>query len=110
MRSEGSCFLLLSDPFGKRDEREPLTNAIQSDSAVIGGKPFFVDESRKGTSNSVLWRSVSESFLNAIQDPEPHSSCKSMSLFTKSSVCCMAPAAPWMHHGCSHPDPQAADY
>ncbi|XP_036277629.1 contactin-associated protein-like 5 [Pipistrellus kuhlii] len=26
-----------SDPFGKRDEREPLTNAIQSDSAVIGG-------------------------------------------------------------------------
>ncbi|XP_010635991.1 contactin-associated protein-like 5 isoform X1 [Fukomys damarensis] len=26
-----------SDPFGKRDEREPLTNAVRSDSAVIGG-------------------------------------------------------------------------
>nr|XP_006124808.1 contactin-associated protein-like 5 [Pelodiscus sinensis] len=26
-----------SDPFGKTDEREPLTNAIRSDSAVIGG-------------------------------------------------------------------------
>ncbi|XP_073161130.1 contactin-associated protein-like 5 isoform X3 [Lepidochelys kempii] len=26
-----------SDPFGKSDEREPLTNAIRSDSAVIGG-------------------------------------------------------------------------
>lgn len=61
--SDSSCFLLLSDPFGKRDEREPLTNAIQSDSAVIGGKPLLVDENRKGTSNSVLWRSVSEPFL-----------------------------------------------
>ncbi|XP_051004143.1 contactin-associated protein like 5-1-like [Acomys russatus] len=26
-----------SDPFGKTDEREPLTNAVRSDSAVIGG-------------------------------------------------------------------------
>nr|XP_028598567.1 contactin-associated protein-like 5 isoform X1 [Podarcis muralis] len=26
-----------SDPFGKADEREPLTNAVRSDSAVIGG-------------------------------------------------------------------------
>nr|XP_060630142.1 contactin-associated protein-like 5 isoform X1 [Anolis sagrei ordinatus] len=26
-----------SDPFGKVDEREPLTNAVRSDSAVIGG-------------------------------------------------------------------------
>ncbi|XP_020661098.3 contactin-associated protein-like 5 [Pogona vitticeps] len=26
-----------SDPFGKDDEREPLTNAVRSDSAVIGG-------------------------------------------------------------------------
>ncbi|XP_032209818.1 contactin-associated protein-like 5 isoform X2 [Mustela erminea] len=26
-----------SDPFGKIDEREPLTNAVRSDSAVIGG-------------------------------------------------------------------------
>lgn len=26
------------DPFGKTDEREPLTNAVRSDSAVIGGK------------------------------------------------------------------------
>ncbi|XP_074857379.1 contactin-associated protein-like 5 [Carettochelys insculpta] len=26
-----------SDPYGKKDEREPLTNAIRSDSAVIGG-------------------------------------------------------------------------
>ncbi|KAL8183109.1 UNVERIFIED_CONTAM: Contactin-associated protein-like 5 [Gekko kuhli] len=25
------------DPFGKTDEREPLTNAVRSDSAVIGG-------------------------------------------------------------------------
>ncbi|EPY75925.1 hypothetical protein CB1_001533066, partial [Camelus ferus] len=37
-----------SDLFGKTDEREPLTNAVRSDSAVIGGKPFFVAESRKG--------------------------------------------------------------
>ncbi|XP_058513000.1 contactin-associated protein-like 5 [Ochotona princeps] len=26
-----------SDPFGKADEREPLTNEVQSDSAIIGG-------------------------------------------------------------------------
>uniref|UniRef100_A0ACB8G245 Uncharacterized protein n=1 Tax=Sphaerodactylus townsendi TaxID=933632 RepID=A0ACB8G245_9SAUR len=26
-----------SDPFGKADEKEPLTNAVRSDSAVIGG-------------------------------------------------------------------------
>ncbi|KAI5941713.1 Contactin-associated protein-like 5 [Manis javanica] len=26
-----------SDPFGKTDEREPLTHAVGSDSAVIGG-------------------------------------------------------------------------
>nr|XP_009926916.1 PREDICTED: contactin-associated protein-like 5 [Haliaeetus albicilla] len=26
-----------SDTFGKTDEREPLTNAVRSDSAVIGG-------------------------------------------------------------------------
>nr|XP_034369084.1 contactin-associated protein like 5-3 isoform X3 [Arvicanthis niloticus] len=26
-----------SDPFGKRDEHDPLTNAVRSDSAVIGG-------------------------------------------------------------------------
>lgn len=109
VRNEGSHFLFFPDPFGKRDEREPLTNAIQSDSAVIGGKPFFVNENRKGTSNSVLWRSVSESFLNVIQDPGPHGSWKSMSLFINSSVCYMPPAAPWMHR-CTHPDPQAADY
>lgn len=39
--------LLLSDSFGKTDEREPLTNAVRSDSAVIGGKPFLVVASRR---------------------------------------------------------------
>lgn len=27
----------LRDPFGKTDEKEPLTNAVRSDSAIIGG-------------------------------------------------------------------------
>ncbi|XP_032771533.1 contactin-associated protein like 5-4-like [Rattus rattus] len=27
----------VTDPIGKRDEREPLTDTVQSDSAVIGG-------------------------------------------------------------------------
>lgn len=30
-------FFLFLDPFGERDEREPLTNAVPSDLAVIGG-------------------------------------------------------------------------
>lgn len=110
VRSDGSCFLLLSDPFGKRDEREPLTNAIQSDSAVIGGKPFLVDESRKGTSISVLWRSVLNPSLmpSSTQDPRVPASPWA---FSQTVLC-----AVWRQqlHGCTtdapHPDPQAADY
>lgn len=31
------CIFPFQDPFGNTDEHEPLTNAIQSDSAFIGG-------------------------------------------------------------------------
>lgn len=64
MRSGISALLLLSDPFGKTDEKEPLTNAVRSDSAIIGGKPFYISESRKDTSDFVLWKNLSESFLD----------------------------------------------
>lgn len=58
------CVLLLADPFGKTDEREPLTNAVRSDSAVIGGKSFLVAESREDINDSVLGRDLFDSFLN----------------------------------------------
>lgn len=66
MWSDGEvpCLLFLADPFGKTDEREPLTNAVRSDSAVIGGKPFLVAESRGDINDSVLGRNVFDSFLN----------------------------------------------
>lgn len=58
------CLLLLADPFGKTDEREPLTNAVRSDSAVIGGKSFLIAESRGVINDSVLARNLFDSFLN----------------------------------------------
>lgn len=68
MRSDVSCLFPLSDTFGKTDEREPLTNAVQSDSAVIGGKLFFVDRSRKDLSDSVLRR---HAFPPVLSDGHP---------------------------------------
>lgn len=58
------------DPFGKTDEREPLTNAVRSDSAVIGGKPFFVVESRTDKNDPLLVRKLSEAILN-YSNPKP---------------------------------------
>lgn len=56
--------LLLLDPFGKTDEREPLTNAVRSDSAVIGGKLLFVVRGRRDTYNAGLQRKLPEAFSN----------------------------------------------
>lgn len=74
VRSAICCLFPLSGTFGKPDEREPLTNAVRSDSAVIGGKLFFVARSRKDISDSVLWRSAFQPILND-GHPAPSTPC-----------------------------------
>jgi hypothetical protein len=82
-----SCLLLLLDSFGKTDEREPLTNAVRSDSAVIGGKPFFLVASkkdiyvRKDVYDPLLLEKLSEIFFTYCHPvPRAHIICQTVSL------------------------------
>nr|KAF6336339.1 contactin associated protein family member 5 [Myotis myotis] len=62
-----------SDPFGKRDEREPLSNAIQSDSAVIGGViavVIFIIFSIVGIMVRFLYRHKQSHRTNQIKEKE----------------------------------------
>ncbi|XP_045059091.2 contactin-associated protein-like 5 isoform X1 [Desmodus rotundus] len=62
-----------SDPFGKTDEREPLTNAVRSDSAVIGGViavVIFIIFSIVGIMTRFLYQHKQSHHNNQIKEKE----------------------------------------
>lgn len=83
MKNEAPCCLLLfffslfADPFGKTDEREPLTNAVRSDSAIIGGKSFLLLKAERTPMIPYLEEIyLIPSLIMAIQHPEPSMICE----------------------------------
>lgn len=76
------CLLLFLDPIGKRDEHEPLTDTVQSDSAVIGGNLSSL--LKAGKISIILFSTESclkPSLPMIIQFPESGTLCSALCLF-----------------------------